>query len=367
MSFISYAQNLEDVMLYRALKHIPHGFYIDVGAQHPEIHSVTKAFYDRNWRGINVEPSPQYFQILRQYRPDDTNLNVLIGNHQGETVFYEVQNTGLSTVNKAYADSYTAEGREVRHTIVPCTTLDAICEEYKVGRVHFLKIDVEGAEKAVLEGFAFAKIRPWIVVVEANEPGTTQDVSSDWEALILGKVYERVYYDGLNRFYLATEHRDLKVYFRVPPNVFDQYITYSQYLDEQELANEREKKELLANQLQQIYHSHSWRFTEPLRYVSNMLRGQMAQTVRKARQAVKSVLLILLPFIKRHRRLLQFGRWLLKNRPGIKARLRGLANSPPPYRPQKPVVGKMSEVVERLTEPARTIYESLKELYHKPK
>jgi len=32
MTFISYAQNFEDVMLYRTLKHIEKGFYIDVGA-----------------------------------------------------------------------------------------------------------------------------------------------------------------------------------------------------------------------------------------------------------------------------------------------------------------------------------------------
>ena len=32
MSFISYAQNFEDVMLWRALKHVENGFYIDVGA-----------------------------------------------------------------------------------------------------------------------------------------------------------------------------------------------------------------------------------------------------------------------------------------------------------------------------------------------
>ena len=32
MSFISYAQNFEDVMLWRALKHISEGFYIDIGA-----------------------------------------------------------------------------------------------------------------------------------------------------------------------------------------------------------------------------------------------------------------------------------------------------------------------------------------------
>ena len=52
MSFVSYAQNFEDVMLWRALKHIDCGFYIDVGAQDPVIDSVTKSFYDHGWRGV---------------------------------------------------------------------------------------------------------------------------------------------------------------------------------------------------------------------------------------------------------------------------------------------------------------------------
>ncbi len=35
--FISHAQNFEDVILWRALKHVQNGFYIDVGAQDPVI------------------------------------------------------------------------------------------------------------------------------------------------------------------------------------------------------------------------------------------------------------------------------------------------------------------------------------------
>ena len=104
MSFISYAQNLEDVVLYRALKHVERGFYIDVGAWHPTIDSVTRAFYDRGWRGINVEPNPEYFQLLREERPKDINLNAAVGTYKGKVVFYEVLHTGLSSVNKDYAD-----------------------------------------------------------------------------------------------------------------------------------------------------------------------------------------------------------------------------------------------------------------------
>ena len=45
MAFRSYAQNFEDLMLYRALGKVERGFYIDIRAQHPEIDSVSKAFF----------------------------------------------------------------------------------------------------------------------------------------------------------------------------------------------------------------------------------------------------------------------------------------------------------------------------------
>ena len=56
MAFRSYAQNFEDLMLYRALGKVERDFYIDIRAQHPEIDSVSKAFVDKGWRGVHVEP-----------------------------------------------------------------------------------------------------------------------------------------------------------------------------------------------------------------------------------------------------------------------------------------------------------------------
>ena len=57
MPFISFAQNLEDVVLHRALMGVTHGFYVDVGANSPDEQSVTRAFYERGWHGINIEPA----------------------------------------------------------------------------------------------------------------------------------------------------------------------------------------------------------------------------------------------------------------------------------------------------------------------
>ena len=56
MTFISYAQNFEDVILWRAFKNLQNGFYVDVGANDPINDSVTQAFYEKGWRGINIEP-----------------------------------------------------------------------------------------------------------------------------------------------------------------------------------------------------------------------------------------------------------------------------------------------------------------------
>ena len=74
--FISYAQNYEDVVLYRALKNIRNGFYVDVGAMDPIFDSVTKAFYDRGWRGINIEPVKHWHEKLIEKRTNDININV---------------------------------------------------------------------------------------------------------------------------------------------------------------------------------------------------------------------------------------------------------------------------------------------------
>ena len=82
MAMISYAQNFEDVVLMRALKDVNNGFYIDVGAFSPDFHSVTKAFYERGWRGINIEPNPECEAPFKSSRPRDVHLAVAVGDVQ---------------------------------------------------------------------------------------------------------------------------------------------------------------------------------------------------------------------------------------------------------------------------------------------
>lgn len=87
MSICSFAQNFEDVMLWRALGHIKNGFYIDIGAQDPINDSVSKAFYLKGWRGLHVEPATQYVEKLRADRSDEQVLQAAVSSESGEVKF----------------------------------------------------------------------------------------------------------------------------------------------------------------------------------------------------------------------------------------------------------------------------------------
>jgi FkbM family methyltransferase len=221
LPFVTYAQNCEDVLLWRALKHVEKGFYIDVGAQDPINDSVTKAFYERGWHGINIEPVERWYQRLVLDRPHDVNLRVAVSSSPGTVKLFEVQESGLSTVEEDLARRHAASGFVLREQIVDCMTLDKICADHGVGTVHFLKIDCEGAEKATLESISLTDVRPWIVLLEATEPNSTVPTWQAWEYLLTGRGYTYVFFDGLNRYYLAVEHEELASAFTAPANILD--------------------------------------------------------------------------------------------------------------------------------------------------
>lgn len=225
VKFKSYAQNLEDLILWRALGKYGPGFYIDVGACDPYYDSVTKAFYDRGWRGINIEPVKHAYDLVNESRPRDINLNVAVDTLKGVKKFYSIDaGGGLSTINQHLAEAYQSEGRVVDVVDVHTLTLASICETFVNEDIHFLKVDVEGAELSVLQSADFNKFRPWVIVVEATKPNTQVPTHDLWETVLLASDYQFSYFDGLNRFYIANEKADLLLDgFAVPPNWFDNY------------------------------------------------------------------------------------------------------------------------------------------------
>jgi FkbM family methyltransferase len=224
MNYISYSQNFEDVMLWRALKHINNGFYIDIGAQDPVIDSVSLLFYENGWRGVHIEPSSQYSKMIRMARPDEVVEQVAIGNETGNLLFYEFNDTGLSTADPIIAKDHINAGHQATVTEIPVISLDSIFEKYIETAIHWLKIDVEGMEKSVLQSWKFSICRPWILIIESTKPLSQEENQEEWESLVLEKCYSFAYFDGLNRFYIHSDHLYLLPFFKTPPNIFDGFM-----------------------------------------------------------------------------------------------------------------------------------------------
>ena len=219
---ISYSQNFEDILLSRVFRE-PEGLYIDVGANHPVFHSVTKLFYDRGWRGINIEPSPVVHKHLAEERPRDVNLNVGIAAVDGVMTFYQsLVYHGWSTFVADLAAHYRAQGVAMEERPIPVTTLAKVCEDHADRPIDFLKIDAEGFEREVLQGADFSRWRPKVLVIENSWPEA-------WQPLVEGIDYLPAAFDGLNRFYVRSEDRGLLPAFETLPNILDGFVPHEHY------------------------------------------------------------------------------------------------------------------------------------------
>jgi FkbM family methyltransferase len=292
--FISYAQNFEDVLLWRALKHIENGFYIDVGANDPKEDSVTKAFYDAGWSGINIEPVLRFYQELQNHRPRDLNLNCAASSEAGEVTIYDVEVRGWATLEKSVADNFKFKGKNTKSYTVKARTLKDICQEYAKTEIHFLKIDVEGFELEVLKSADFTAFRPWIVVIESTQPDSQVENYEIWEEILIRAHYSFAFFDGINRYYIAQEHCELHSHFRCPPNVFDDFIKSNHYealilarqSQEEKLRAEARAKEAEARAkeaeacVENLIASQSSKITDPHGSLYDFLRFHKKRGIR---------------------------------------------------------------------------------------
>lgn len=235
--FVSYAQNHEDVLLWRLFQNMAQGFYVDVGAAHPEWESLTKAFYDRGWRGINLEPNIHFYAMLEKERPRDINIRALAGRETGERELHIVGQSGLSTASLQNVDFLRAKGHAISHQeTCKMVRLDDVFREYQAPRIQFLKVDAEGMEQEVLEGCSFSEFRPEVLVIEATLPETNKRREDGVSEYLSSRDYKFAFFDGLNDYYVATECVHLAGLLLWPVNVIDNYMPVKEIYLEKRLA-----------------------------------------------------------------------------------------------------------------------------------
>ncbi|MBI1868350.1 MAG: FkbM family methyltransferase [Methylocystis sp.] len=228
--FISYASNFEDVLLNRVFRDQESGFYIDIGADHPVAASTTKIFYDRGWSGINFEPGPN-FALLEQERPRDINLKAVVVDHDGEVDFYVNDDlTATSSIHEALHPAVQARVSQRTKVRIQAFSLNTIVRKYVKNDVHFLKIDAEGAEGAIIGATDWVNFRPVLILAESTEPFSTNRIDQEWSDVLRRGGYIEVYFDGINTWFLREENKELAEHFRIPVNLLDDFIDYEKSL-----------------------------------------------------------------------------------------------------------------------------------------
>lgn len=167
---LSYSQEGEDLILARIFANKKKGFYVDVGAHHPERFSNTNYFYQLGWNGINIDAMPGSMDAFKIHRKNDINLEIPISEKPEKLIYYGFNEPALNTFSKLVAEEYTnlSNYKIVFQKEMETQPLSKVLEQYLPPQktIDFMSIDVEGLDINVLRSNDWTKYRPLILLVE---------------------------------------------------------------------------------------------------------------------------------------------------------------------------------------------------------
>jgi len=137
--------------------------------------SNTLAFEEMGWRGVCVEPHPDYIDMVRRNRPGSVVIHAAASNHSSVRAPFHADPrgtlSGLSPRDEQelkgkYGESF--GGFRIVH--VPVKTLDEILADVNApAEMELVSIDVEGTELEVLQGFDLKRWQPRVLIIDAND------------------------------------------------------------------------------------------------------------------------------------------------------------------------------------------------------
>lgn len=147
--------------------------YIDIGANHPTKENNTYFFYQKNGKGILIEPNKELCEIAQAQRPRDIIINAGIKfDEKDSATYYSFNCNALNTFDKNRMEFTLAHGHTlIEEFEIPLLNINQIIEDNLPNvPIDLISIDVEGVDFQILKTIDFKKHRPKILCIEANKP-----------------------------------------------------------------------------------------------------------------------------------------------------------------------------------------------------
>lgn len=205
----SWSQEGEDLILDRLFENKSNGFYIDIGAHHPKRFSNTKLFYDKGWKGINIDAMPGSMRLFEKSRPRDINLEKPISNENQILTYYAFNEPALNGFSKELSEQRNGKGNYFIEftTDIETITLEKVLDEHLPlnQKIDFLSIDVEGLDYEVLISNNFNKYQPKVILIEILGQNMT-DIENNNISKFLNKYGYTLYAKTINTvFFISNE------------------------------------------------------------------------------------------------------------------------------------------------------------------
>ena len=143
---ISFSQDGEDIVIAELFNGKSEGFYVDVGAHHPQRFSNTYYFYLKGWKGINIDAMPGSMKIFDDLRPNDINLEIPISDKSEILTYYEFDEPALNSFSLPLSEERitTTNYKIVAETKLKTQTLAEVLDKHLLPEqtIDFLSIDV---------------------------------------------------------------------------------------------------------------------------------------------------------------------------------------------------------------------------------
>jgi FkbM family methyltransferase len=173
---LSFAQEGEDLLAADWLlqRRQGAGFYVDIGAHHPQRFSNTYLFYLAGWRGLNVDATPGSMSRFMQRRPRDINVECAVSDRREDIECFLFDEPALNTLSTERVRFLAAETpfKPTGSVMLTALRLDELLGQHlpEGQAIDLMSVDVEGMDERVLRSNDWQRFRPSLLIVEDHTP-----------------------------------------------------------------------------------------------------------------------------------------------------------------------------------------------------